>query len=115
MKANIYDVIKKLCDDKKITISQLEQELGFGVSTISKWKRQNPSTNKLSDVAEYFGVSLDYLTGRTSNSKTSDDILEDYGIISIQRALDKVPHKKKEKALKIVEMMIEQVFLEEDD
>lgn len=54
--------IKELCDGNGITIDTLCNELGFGTKTIYKWDKNSPSIDKLQKVAEYFQVSLDYLT-----------------------------------------------------
>lgn len=114
MKNNVYDVIKSLCDEKGTSISQLEKELRFGVSTISKWKTQSPSADRLSDVANYFNISIDYLMGRTLIKKTSDKMLKDSHIISFQRAMDKMPTKDKTKAMNILKSAFEDAFSEED-
>ncbi|WP_265458667.1 helix-turn-helix domain-containing protein [Enterococcus sp. HY326] len=57
----IYDKIKKLADAKGISINQLERDLDFSSSSISKWKSSNPTSSKLKQVASYFGVTMDYL------------------------------------------------------
>lgn len=53
--------ISKLCSEKGITVTELEKILGFGNSTIIKWKKSNPTVEKLKKVADYFGVSVDSL------------------------------------------------------
>lgn len=50
----IYEHIKGLCDLKKISITFLEKELGFGRGTIQKWKNSSPSVENLQTVATYF-------------------------------------------------------------
>ncbi|OOL58675.1 transcriptional regulator, partial [Enterococcus faecium] len=37
------------------------KDLGFSSSTISKWNNSNPTSIKLKQVADYFGVSMEYL------------------------------------------------------
>ena len=59
--------IKRLTEQKgnRISLNALEKELGFGQYTISTWKKCSPTASRLVKVAEYFGVSVDYLLGRT--------------------------------------------------
>lgn len=61
------DRIKQLTEQKgnRISLNALEKELGFGQYTISIWKKCSPTASRLVKVAEYFGVSVDYLLGRT--------------------------------------------------
>lgn len=60
----MYEKIEQLCVNKKIAIGRLENELGFGKGTVSKWKESSPSVENLKKVADYFDVSIDYLVGR---------------------------------------------------
>ena len=46
--------IKSLADTKGISLPALEAELGFGNSTIVKWKKSTPNADKLNAVAQYF-------------------------------------------------------------
>ena len=57
----ILENIKKLCASRNISLSALEKTLGFGNSTIAKWANCSPTVEKLSLVADYFGVSIDSL------------------------------------------------------
>lgn len=57
----IYDNISRLCQEKNITISALERELGIGNGTIGGWRRSSPRIDKLALVANYFGITIDDL------------------------------------------------------
>lgn len=61
---NLYETIQDLCKSRKITIAALERECGLGNATIKKWNASTPSGDRLAKVADYFGVSVDYLLGR---------------------------------------------------
>ena len=56
----MFEKIEELCKKGNITITALESKLGFGKSTIMKWKTSNPTVDKLKKVADYFGVSIEY-------------------------------------------------------
>ena len=57
----IYDNIRAICDKKNISIKQVERELGFSNSSICKWNECEPSVWKVQKVADYLGVSMEYL------------------------------------------------------
>lgn len=78
----IYDRIKTLCKSYGITVKKLEEDLGFGHSSINKWESlSSPSIDKVIKVATYFNVSVDYLLGKTDYNMLADD-----NIISFHRA-----------------------------
>ena len=60
----IVERIKTLCAESHITIASLERRLNLGNGTIGRWNTASPTVEHLGRVADYFGVSLDYLTGR---------------------------------------------------
>lgn len=65
------DNLKKLRQARKITQSQLAEDLGLSVFTIAKYEtyRRRPDYETLIRIADYFNVSLDYLLGRNGFNK----------------------------------------------
>lgn len=61
---NTLERIQELCKIKGINPTKLENELGLGKGTLYKWDKSFPNTDKISKVADYFDVSVDYLLGR---------------------------------------------------
>lgn len=62
----IYERIESLRNSKNISQGKLERELGFSNGSISKWKNSMPKPERLQKIADYFGVSMEYLmTGET--------------------------------------------------
>lgn len=60
----IYERIKSLCKLRGINVKELESELGFARSSLWKIDTITPSSEKVRKIAEYFGVTQDYiLTG----------------------------------------------------
>lgn len=57
----IYDNVKRLCAAHGKKVLELESELGFPRSSISKWNDNIPSVLKVKKVADYFGVAIDNL------------------------------------------------------
>lgn len=63
----LYSKIRELANQKHISLAELERTLSFSNGIISTWKNGKPSIDKVEKVADYFGVSTDYLLGRTDN------------------------------------------------
>lgn len=71
----IKERIRELCKENGIGIPTLENELGFGSGTISKWDKSAPSVDKLQKIAERFNVSMDYLTtGQEYSSRATETL-----------------------------------------
>lgn len=60
---DIYDRIEYLLQKRGISSYVLSKETGVSTGLLSQWKsrKQKPSAKKLSVIANYFGVSIDYL------------------------------------------------------
>lgn len=56
----LYERIKECARERKISITNLEKELGFGNGTIGKWQTNKPSLERLQKVADYFGKPLEW-------------------------------------------------------
>lgn len=80
--------IKLLSDEKKMSFAELERKLGFANSSIRKWDERTPGIDKIQKVADYFGVSTDYLLGRTEKLRYYD--LTEKDERDIQKELEKI-------------------------
>lgn len=86
----LKDRVKKLAQERGISLPALEAELGFGNSTIVKWDRSTPNADKLNAVAKYFDVTMDYLlNGNDDTSLTTRD----------ERDISKIIEQTKEQLL----------------
>lgn len=63
----IFERIKFLADKQKKSLNTVEEELGYGKNVLYRLKNTSPSTERLQELANYFGVSTDYLLGRTDD------------------------------------------------
>ena len=61
--------IKSLCKDYGISMNKLEETLGFGKGYISKLGNSTPNATKIKKIADYFGVTVDYLMTGKDNLK----------------------------------------------
>ncbi|MGG5324216.1 cro/CI family transcriptional regulator [Enterococcus pernyi] len=66
---NLLERIKKLCNQRGISVYQLEDKIEIGRNTIYQWNKRTPSTDKIQKVADYFDVTTDYLLGRTDKPR----------------------------------------------
>lgn len=57
----MFERIENLRKSKKLSQAKLENELGFSNGSISKWKNSDPTPERLKKLADYFGVSIEYL------------------------------------------------------
>lgn len=60
----MYTVFEKLLKERGVTAYKVAKDTGITTSTLSSWKtgRYTPKPEKLKVLADYFGVSLEYLT-----------------------------------------------------
>ena len=57
--------IEALCKEKGVSFRKVELSLGFSNGILRSWEKKTPSADKLAAVADYFGVSMEYLlTGK---------------------------------------------------
>ena len=61
----ITDRLKNLRADKRFSQKELADRLGVSQQTVASWEtgRTEPSNGFLNDIANFFGVSTDYLLG----------------------------------------------------
>ena len=72
-----YEKIKELADKRGISLTKLEEDLGYSRNTIYKLKSQKPNAERISEIADYFHVSTDHLLGRTNNPSVEEIELDD--------------------------------------
>lgn len=61
----MWEIFKRLCDNKGVVPNNVAKELGIPSGTITGWKKGicKPKVEKLKNIADYFNVSIDYLLG----------------------------------------------------
>jgi len=71
----IYERIESLRKSKGLSQGKLEKQLGFSNGSISKWKNSTPKVERLQKLADFFGVSVEYLmTGKEEDKKENSVI-----------------------------------------
>ena len=68
----MYEIFEQLLQKSGVTPYQVSKATGVSQTTLSSWKNRNsvPSITTAKKIADYFGVSVDYLlTGNAGNRK----------------------------------------------
>lgn len=57
----LYDIVKKICLEKGISVGQVEKQCNLSNGSISKWNENEPGIRKVQKVAKYLGVPIEEL------------------------------------------------------
>lgn len=99
----ILERIQKLREEHGgISINRLEKEAGVSRGSIAKWDTSTPSYDKAKKVADYFGVTTDYILTGNENKPAEKGELDDLtqSILSSLRALSIERQKEVESYIK---------------
>ncbi|MEG0679919.1 MAG: helix-turn-helix transcriptional regulator [Carnobacterium sp.] len=91
----VFERIKQLADKRGVSVSKVATDLGFSENLFYQWKTASPKSDRLEKVADYFGVSVDYLLGREQSSENEIPDLADNSAIF---AFDGKPVSDEERA-----------------
>jgi len=86
---SIVKRIQQLCEEKGLTLTELERIVGIGRGIIRRWDKSSPNSDNLQKVADYFNVTTDYLLGRELSEKDNKDIAKD-----LNAALDRLENSQ---------------------
>lgn len=73
----MYEIFEELCEKKQVTPYRVCKETGITTATISNWKagRYVPKQDKMKKIADFFGVSVDYLmTGKEESTNEESEL-----------------------------------------
>ena len=63
-----FNRFKALCDEKNISVYRACTDIGLNRSAVAKWKNGGkPNGSTAAKLAEYFGVTTDYLLGQSED------------------------------------------------
>lgn len=74
-----FDVYSRLCKEIGKTPTSAALDMGIARSTVSAWKSEGriPSGATLQKVADYFGVSTDYLLEKENDPAANGEVTDD--------------------------------------
>ena len=68
-----WTIFVKLCALKGLSPNKVAKELHIASGTVSEWKKgRTPQNATLKKIADYFGVSVEYLKGETDEKGPAD-------------------------------------------
>lgn len=80
-----FEIVKDLCEKQGISLNTLEDKLKLGKNSLYGLKRNQPSAERLQQIADYFNVSTDYLLGRTDNPCIASNNLDGYSTADLRK------------------------------
>ena len=109
-----YENFEMLCKRDNVTPSKVSKATGISTATFTSWKqgKYTPKQDKLQLIADYFGVSIDYLmTGKESEfsiEMANKDLalsnmskrIKDYALI-----LNQMPAEQQEHIISLIDML----------
>lgn len=81
---NLYDILFSLCEEKGIKPGKMCNDIGLSrgmMTDLKMGRKQTLSVETLSKIADYFGVTVDYLLGSEEKEKplvNGDEELTEY-------------------------------------
>lgn len=92
----MYEIFEKLMQEKGVKAVEVSRATGIAQSTFSDWKRGRcaPKTDKLQKIADYFGVTLAFLTGQEDLPQDAPAYYYDEDARDFARFLHKHPEYK---------------------
>lgn len=80
----IGDRIRDLRLSRNMSQTDLAKSLHVSQQVITKWEngKSEPSSSALNNVAGYFGVSTDYLLGRTTDQTPNEDLSDNQKLVA---------------------------------
>ncbi len=86
----LVKTIKNTCKNFGITVAQLEKEMGYSPSLISRWTKTSPSIDKIVEIADYFNIPIDELIGRTlkHDNTSSEQFIDTLFSMTVNKSLE---------------------------
>ena len=100
-----FEILKNLCKEKGTTPTTVVKQLGLSSSSATSWKNGKvPHHGTLLKLADYFGVTVDYLLGSETAKKekpADEGELSDAERLLIE-SLRKVPEEQQEMVVQMI-------------
>lgn len=100
---NSVDRVKAICKERKIPISKLEKDLGFSNGYIGQLRKGVFPADRLAAIADYFGVTAEYLLGKEETKKSPDQHVLTEGEAKLIELFRKVPEDRQAMVIQMIE------------
>lgn len=100
---NGVERLKAICKERKIPISRLEKDLGFGNGYISQLKKGTFPYDRAVKIAEYLGITVEYLIDgieKTANHMADGQTEREQRFLALLRQLDDLDQEAIERRMK---------------
>ena len=72
-----WNIFVKLCNQRETTPTRVVRELGIPSGSVTSWKNgMTPRSTTVQKLADYFGVTSDYLLGKTDEESPTEEALK---------------------------------------
>ena len=113
---NAVERVKAICKQRKIPISKLETDLGYGNAYISRLKKGVFPNDRLEEIANYLNLSSYYLS--TGEEKAPNEFSVEHGTLDVKISQDlelknalenyfKLSEKKKKLVIELINSLAE--------
>lgn len=104
---NSVEKVKAICKEKKIPISKLERDLGFGNGYVGQLKKGSFPDDRLLAIANYLNVTTDYLMGSEQKEKspTPEGMELDAETIQLREIWDSADQEERKALLAMAKML----------
>ena len=73
--SSFIDNVKTLCKERGISVSKMIKDLSLAHGNVTNWNKGTvPKGETLDKIADYFGVSTDYLLGKTEKRQAPEGL-----------------------------------------
>lgn len=103
----MYEIYQRLLDEKGLKNSDIAKATGISNMTLSDWKRgkSTPKQDKLKLIADYFGVSVDYLITGAEPDAVENVVAEHIELIT---TFDKLAKEQQESIMNMMKLFIKE-------
>jgi transcriptional regulator with XRE-family HTH domain len=102
-----FSNVEQLCNAKGLRISNLCDNLHISRGNIARWKSgTTPTASMLKKIADYFGVTTDYLLTGSDNKKSSEPQPEDDFQFALLDGTKELSKEAKQDLLKYKEYLL---------
>ncbi len=120
----MYSKFVELLQSRNVTVYQVSKATGIAQSVFSSWKSgiSTPRLDKIEKIADYFGVTTDYLLGRTTDcspgikgNPASDDESPRSGVDErVMSLLDQMTEDQKRQWIDLLESFLREKGIDPD-
>ena len=103
-----WDIFVELCNSIDKALNNVVSELGLASGTATKWKKgTKPHDSTCKKIADYFGVTVEYLKGETDikNPTADDDSGKEKELI---RLFKSIPDERRNEAMNYLRYLADQ-------